>query len=355
MKTLTCKGDHINMIKFENVSVAFNVKNKTVNAVKNVSFEVKKGEIFGIVGTSGAGKSTLLRTVNLLEKPSAGNVNVHGTDVTTLDKNQLRKTRQKIGMIFQQFNLVHTKTVYDNIAFPLKIAGKRKEEIAKRVPALLEIVGLSDKTNSYPGQLSGGQKQRVGIARAIANEPHLLLCDEPTSALDLETTKSILELIRNINGKLGITVLLISHEMDVIKSVCSRVAVMSLGEVVELDDIYRIFSNPQNALTKQLVSHSLNLKIPASILRNLKGVVVEVIYRGDSALEPVLANAIRSYPLDINILHGKIEYINGQPIGILLVNLQGDNDQIQDVIGYLKEKTAYTEVIYEQSNTELAS
>lgn len=343
------------MIKFENVSVTFNVKNETVNAVKDVSFEVKKGEIFGIVGRSGAGKSTLLRTVNLLEKPSAGNVNVDGTDVTTLDKNELRKARQKIGMIFQQYNLVHTKTVYDNIAFPMKIAGKSRKEIAKRVPELLDIVGLSDKSNSYPGQLSGGQKQRIGIARAIANEPHLLLCDEPTSALDLETTKSILELIRNINKKFGITVLLISHEMDVIKSVCNRVAVMSIGEVVELNDIYNIFANPKNTLTKQLAEHSLNLEIPVCILENMQGVVVKVIYRGVSALNPVLSNAIRFFPLDINILHGKIEYINDQPIGILLINLKGNDDQIRNVIGYLKEKTAYTEVIYEQTNTDIAS
>lgn len=219
------------MIKFENVSITFNTKDAEVHAVRNVSFDVNKGEIFGIVGTSGAGKSTLLRTVNLLEKPGSGKVNVEGIDITSLDKKSLRGARQKIGMIFQHYNLVHTKTVYDNIAFPMKISGKSAKEISKKVPELLEIVALSDKAHAYPGQLSGGQKQRVGIARALANDPHLLLCDEPTSALDLETTRSILELLRDINRRYGITVLLISHEMDVIKSICSRVAVMRGGEV----------------------------------------------------------------------------------------------------------------------------
>jgi D-methionine transport system ATP-binding protein len=335
------------MIKFEDVSITFDTKDAPVQAVRNVSFEVNRGEIFGIVGTSGAGKSTLLRTVNLLEKPASGKVNVEGVDITSLDKSSLRKARQKIGMIFQHYNLIHTKTVYDNISFPMRISGKTAKEISKRVPELLEIVGLSDKARVYPGQLSGGQKQRVGIARALANEPHLLLCDEPTSALDLETTKSILELIHNINKKFGITVLLISHEMDVIKNICSRVAVMSKGEVVELNDVYSIFSNPQHEVTKQFVRHSLNLEIPDWILKEIQGKLVKVIYRGPSALNPVLSNAIRKYPVDINILHGRIEYINDQPIGILLVNLKGDNDEVSKLVKYLKENTASTEVINE--------
>ncbi len=335
------------MIKFENVSITFNTKNAAVHAVRNVSFNVDKGEIFGIVGTSGAGKSTLLRTVNLLEKPVSGKVNVEGVDITALDKYSLRTARQKIGMIFQHYNLIHTKTVYENVAFPMKISGKSTKEISKRVPELLDIVGLSDKIQAYPGQLSGGQKQRVGIARALANDPHLLLCDEPTSALDLESTRSILELIHNINKKYGITVLLISHEMDVIKSICSRVAVMSKGEVVELNDVYNVFSNPQHEITRQLVRNSLNLEIPDGILGSIEGKLVRVVYRGPSALSPVLSNAGRKYQVDINILHGRIEYINGQPIGILLVNLKGAADDIASLIKYLKENTAATEVIHE--------
>ncbi len=343
------------MIKFENVSITFNTKDAEVHAVRNVSFDVNKGEIFGIVGTSGAGKSTLLRTVNLLEKPGSGKVNVEGIDITSLDKKSLRGARQKIGMIFQHYNLVHTKTVYDNIAFPMKISGKSAKEISKKVPELLEIVALSDKAHAYPGQLSGGQKQRVGIARALANDPHLLLCDEPTSALDLETTRSILELLRDINRRYGITVLLISHEMDVIKSICSRVAVMRGGEVVELNDVYSIFSNPQHEITKQLVRNSLNLEIPDGILGAVKGSLVKVLYRGPSALNPVISNAIRTFPVDINILHGRIEYINGHPIGILLVNLKGENSEVTKLVKHLKENTASTEVIYEQTDIKPAS
>lgn len=335
------------MIKFENVSITFNTKKATVNAVRNVSFEVNKGEIFGIVGTSGAGKSTLLRTVNLLEKPNGGKVNVDGVDITLLDKQSLREARQKIGMIFQHYNLIHTKTVYKNVAFPMRISGKSAKEISKRVPELLEEVGLSDKAHVYPGQLSGGQKQRVGIARALANDSHLLLCDEPTSALDLESTKSILELIRTINKKYGITILLISHEMDVIKSICSRVAVMSEGEVVDLNDVYSIFSNPRHEITKQLVRHSLNVEIPDGILGNTEGKIVKVLYRGSSALNPILSNAIRKYPVDMNILHGRIEYIDNQPMGVLLVNINGENNDVVNIIHYLKENTASAEIIYD--------
>ncbi|MGA3282428.1 MAG: ATP-binding cassette domain-containing protein, partial [Smithella sp.] len=335
------------MIKFEDVSITFNTEKAIVHAVRNVSFEVNKGEIFGIVGTSGAGKSTLLRTVNLLEKPNGGKVNVDGVDITLLDKQSLREARQKIGMIFQHYNLIHTKTVYKNIAFPMRISGKSAKEISKRVPELLEEVGLSDKAHVYPGQLSGGQKQRVGIARALANDSHLLLCDEPTSALDLESTKSILELIRTINKKYGITVLLISHEMDVIKSICSRVAVMSEGEVVDLNDVYSIFSNPRHEITKQLVRHSLNVEIPDGILGDTEGKIVKVLYRGTSALNPILSNAIRKYPVDMNILHGRIEYIDNQPMGVLLVNINGENNDVVNIIHYLKENTASAEIIYD--------
>lgn len=335
------------MIKFEDVSITFNTEKATVHAVRNVSFEVNKGEIFGIVGTSGAGKSTLLRTVNLLEKPNGGKVKVDGVDITVLDKPSLRKARQKIGMIFQHYNLIHTKTVYENVAFPMRISGRNAREISKRVPELLEEVGLSDKVHVYPGQLSGGQKQRVGIARALANDSHLLLCDEPTSALDLESTKSILELIRIVNKKYSITVLLISHEMDVIKSICSRVAVMSAGEVVELNDVYSIFSDPRHEITRQLVRHSLNVEIPDWIFGKIEGKLVKVLYRGSAALNPILSNAIRKYPVDMNILHGRIEYIDNQPLGVLLVNINGEKNDVASLIHYLKENTAAAEVLHD--------
>lgn len=335
------------MIRIENVSVEFALKKNIVQAVKNVSLEIKEGEVFGIVGTSGAGKSTLLRTINMLEKPTQGKVFIGNDDITKFENGDLRKTRQKIGMIFQHFNLVHTKSVYDNIALAMIIAGKSPAEIKKRVPDLLEIVGLSDKAKAYPSQLSGGQKQRVGIARALANRPQILLCDEPTSALDLETTRSILELLRDINKRFGITIVLISHEMDVIKSVCSRVAVMSLGFLVEFASSYEIFAHPRHEVTRQLVSNSLNLEIPESVVQSIEGALVKIVYRGETALEPVLSDVIRKFPVNVNILHGKIEYIAGLPIGILIVNISGGStSDISGAIEYFNNRNADTEVIH---------
>jgi D-methionine transport system ATP-binding protein len=335
------------MIRFNDVSVTFTAKQRQTRAVRNVSFEINRGEIFGIVGTSGAGKSTLLRTLNLLEQPTGGSIIIDGTEMTALSPRALRAARQRMGMVFQHFNLIHTKTVYENIAFPLRIAGESRAMIEQRVPELLEIVGLSEKAQAYPGQLSGGQKQRVGIARAIANKPRVLLCDEPTSALDLETTQAILTLIRDINVRFGITVVIISHEMDVIKRICTRVAVMNGGAVVELNDVFSIFADPLHDVTRQLVRHSLNIELPESVLKGLQGTVVRIVYRGSSALDPVLSDAVRNHAVDINILHGKIEYINDQPVGILLVQLSGKPEEIKNVVGYLKARTADTEVVHE--------
>lgn len=240
------------MIELKNITVDFSTGPQVVHAVGNASLRIAPGAVFGIVGSSGAGKSTLLRTINLLERPTAGQVLLDGKDITGLTGAALRRERQKIGMIFQHFNLMHTCTIYDNAAFALRVAGKSEEEISQRVPEILDLVGLSDKARAYPSQLSGGQKQRVGIARAIANHPEVLLCDEPTSALDLETAASILQLLKEINARLGITIVLISHEMNVIKSICNRVAVMNAGEVVEEGDVFDIFTNPQHEFTRQL-------------------------------------------------------------------------------------------------------
>ena len=253
------------MIELKEISVAFVAKEQTVRAVRNASLAIAPGEIFGIVGTSGAGKSTLLRVINLLERPGSGRVVVDGRDITGLTGAALRSERQKIGMIFQHFNLMHTCTVYENVAFPLQIAGQSRQQISERVPELLGLVGLADKAKAYPAQLSGGQKQRVGIARAIANRPQVLLCDEPTSALDLESSAAILELLREINARLGITIVLISHEMNVIKRICTRVAVMDQGEVIEHGDVYDIFATPQAEFTRQLVDHTFNLELPARL------------------------------------------------------------------------------------------
>jgi D-methionine transport system ATP-binding protein len=333
------------MVNIDHVSVEFKGKNHAFKAVNDVSLKIGKGEIFGIVGTSGAGKSTLLRTINLLQKPTSGNIFIDSVKITNFTGSRLRSVRHKIGMIFQHFNLIHTKTVFDNIAFPMTISGAQKDVIKKRVLELSELVGLSDKIRFYPSQLSGGQKQRVGIARALANNPRILLCDEPTSALDLETTNSILELLKDIHQKTKITTVFITHEMDVIKKICTKVAVMDKGVVVESADAYDIFAKPKRPFTKKLVSHTLNLELPERIFKDTKGVLLKIIYSGQKAEESVLSDIIHKFNVDINILHGKIEYINDIPLGILIVNIRNENDaKIENIIKYLKQRTASAEV-----------
>ncbi|NLE00017.1 MAG: ATP-binding cassette domain-containing protein [Fibrobacter sp.] len=334
------------MVNLKDVSVSFKNGRKEIVAVKNTDITIQDGEIFGIVGTSGAGKSTLLRTINLLQKPSAGSVIIDGKNITGAKGKDLRNVRLSIGMVFQHFNLLHSRTVAQNIAFPLSIAGKSKKEIAERVPELLQLVGLSDKSESYPSQLSGGQKQRVGIARALANKPKILLCDEPTSALDLDTTNSILELLHDINRKLGITIIIISHEMAVIKKICSRVAVMSEGSVVESGSTFDIFANPTHRFTRQLVEHTLNLEIPETLRKDVNGKLVRVVYKGDKAVEPVLSDTFKQFNIQFNVLHGRIEYIGGQPLGLLLVNLNGEANALTGATEYIKSRTASTEVLY---------
>jgi D-methionine transport system ATP-binding protein len=312
------------MIKLENISVDFELRGKEAKAIKavnQVSLHIQRGEVFGIVGTSGAGKSTLLRTINLLERPNAGRVVVDGEDITDLTGSALRLERHKIGMIFQHFNLMHNRTVFDNAAFALRVAGKSEAEIRQRVPEILRLVGLEDKAQAYPAQLSGGQKQRVGIARAVANRPAVLLCDEPTSALDLETSAAILELLKEINERLGITIVLISHEMSVIKKICDRVAVMVAGQVVEQGTAFDIFATPQADFTRQLVAHTFNLDIPDHLIENIPGTVLKVQFLGDKAEDSVFSVAAIRFGLSVNILHGKIEYIGGRAVGVLVVRL----------------------------------
>ncbi|MEI7612251.1 MAG: ATP-binding cassette domain-containing protein [Betaproteobacteria bacterium] len=339
------------MIDLQNISIAFEAKDHTVHAVKNASLRIEPGEIFGIVGTSGAGKSTLLRTINLLERPDSGRVLLDGQDITDLKGAELRRERQKIGMIFQHFNLMHTCTVAENVAFALKIADKSRQEINQRVPELLGLVGLSDKAKAYPSQLSGGQKQRVGIARAIANHPAVLLCDEPTSALDLESSAAILELLAEINARLGITIVLISHEMNVIKKICTRVAVMSDGEVIEQGDVYDIFATPQQAFTRQLVEHTFNLELPPRLTEDLKGTLLKILFLGDRAEHPVLSEATLQYGVSVNILHGKIEYINHRPIGLLIALLRDRDDtarpsRLSEAVDFVRRSTAHVEVLH---------
>ena len=333
------------MIQFKDVSVTYEGDEGKVEAVQKLSLHIHKGEIFGIVGASGAGKSTLLRTINLLERPTEGRIYINNQDITDLKGEELRLLRQKIGMIFQHFNLIQRKTVFDNIAFPMVAAGTSKEEIKKRVTKLLHLVGLSDKSNAFPAQLSGGQKQRVGIARALANETEILLCDEPTSALDLETTKSILNLLKEINQKLGITIVIITHEMDVVKSICDRVAVMNEGYLLEAGDVYDVFVNPKDAFTKQLIEHTFHLEFPPQIFNDFKGRVLKIVYKGKAATEPLLSEVSKRYNIKLNIVHGKIEYIGDRPVGILVVELEGDEGEVQLAVDYIKERTALTEEV----------
>lgn len=318
---------------------------KEINAVQKVNLKISKGEIFGIIGYSGAGKSTLLRCLNLLERPSEGKVIINQKDMTTLSKREIRKERLKIGMIFQHFHLISSKTVYDNIAFSLRAADKSKEEIQQRVPELLEMVGLTERAHYYPAQLSGGQKQRVGIARALANEPNLLLCDEATSALDPNTTASILKLLKEINETLGITIVLITHEMEVVQQICHRVAVMEEGKVIEVSDVYELFANPQTELAKQFVETIHSLTLPDRLLFGRVGSLVQISFRGESAEESIISETLSKFNVDVNILHGQISYIQDLPLGTLIVEIKGDKIEIEQAITFITERTNRLEVL----------
>lgn len=333
------------MIQFENVSVSFPQKNGKLHAVNNVNLTIGKGQIYGLVGASGAGKSTLLRTINLLERPTDGRVYVNGGLINGLRGEALRRYRRNIGIIFQHFNLAANKTVRKNVEFPLRAANVPKAQIKQRVDELLELVGLSDKHDVYPAKLSGGQKQRVGIARALANNASILLCDEATSALDPETTVSILKLLEDINRKYGITIIVITHEIDVIKTICTEMAVMNLGRVVEYGKVIDIISNPQDEFTKKLISHTENFELPPDIVELFgRESIVKITYLGTESTDPILSNAIKANNVDISILHGKIDYINHTPVGTLIVSVKGEEKDVQNAIEYIKGKTLRVEV-----------
>ncbi|MDT8717946.1 ATP-binding cassette domain-containing protein [Clostridium sp. 19966] len=333
------------MIELRDVSVTFNGKSK-VEAVKNVNLKIEKGEIYGIVGFSGAGKSTLVRTINLLQRPTNGQVFIDGVDITELKGEKLRQVRLRIGMIFQHFNLISGKTVYENIEFMLKANGYKKADRKERVMELLRLVSLEDKANFYPANLSGGQKQRVGIARAIANNPEILLCDEATSALDLESTDEILDLLKVINNKYGITIVFITHEMEVAKKLFHKMAVMSSGEVIEKNDVYSIFAHPSHEITKSLINKNLNLQLPEKIQEALQqGELLKVYYRGDKSLEPVISSAAKNFNINISIIHGKIEYIQNKALGILIINLVGEKDELSRAKEYIRENVSELEEV----------
>lgn len=333
------------MITIDHVSKIYRSKKSHVIGVDDVSINIKKGEIYGIVGYSGAGKSTLLRCINLLERPTEGKVYIDGVDLLTLSASELRRARQSIGMIFQGFYLASAKTVFENVAFALKAAGVPKAKRKIKVLELLELVGLADKANQYPSQLSGGQKQRVSIARALANDPKVLLCDEATSALDPSTTRSILELLRKINQELGITIVLITHEMEVVKEICDKCAVMQDGKLIEQGNAYDIFANPQEELTKQFIDTILNFDLPEELLAACEGTIVQLLFRGDIAGSPVVSNMLEQFQVTANILHGKVEYIKETPLGIFIMELIGDPKEVQQALNFLEQQLKQVEVI----------
>ncbi|WP_010631836.1 methionine ABC transporter ATP-binding protein [Sporolactobacillus vineae] len=335
------------MIDIQHVSKTFITGKNKVEALKDVSLKVNKGEIFGVIGYSGAGKSTLIRCVNLLEHPTSGKVLVDGTDILKLNRAGLRKLRRKIGMIFQGYNLLETANVYDNVAIPLKLEGVPKKEIKARADKYLRIVGLTDRSKAYPSQLSGGQKQRVAIARALAHEPEVLLSDEATSALDPTTTDSILELLLKVNRELGITIFLITHELNVIQRICDRVAVMEQGRIVEAGTVVDVFTQPKKQLTRQFVRNESNFKIPDEIYKDLlkTGELVSLTFLGESAKDPALATLARKFEVLPSIIAGGIDQLKDQSIGNLLVHLKGETGQIHDAVAYLKAQNIIVEKV----------
>lgn len=332
------------MIEIKDVSKVYRVKKKEVVGVDNVNLTINDGEIFGIVGYSGAGKSSLLRCINLLEQPTGGEILVDGQNLMTLSGKELRKARLKIGMIFQHFHLIDQKTVGENIAFSLKAANVAKEKRDARIKELLAMVGLSDKQDVFPGQLSGGQKQRVGIARALANEPTILLCDEATSALDPTTTTAILKLLKKINRELGITIVLITHEMEVVKDICDRMAIMQNGRVVEHGSVYDIFANPANPLTQEFIGSVVSFDIPQEIMKTFNGTIVKVLFKGDTAGQGIISDMLQQFEVRGNFLHGTIEYIQERPLGIFIMELIGDGQDINRAITYMESRGVTVEV-----------
>lgn len=328
------------MFKLINVTKSFASKNSQVKAVSDVSLHIETGEIFGVIGPSGAGKSTLIRCLNLLEIPERGEVIFKDEDLLKLSLSQLRSRRQKIGMVFQNFNLLASRNVFENVAFPIK--NKTKAEVNNKVKELLEIVGISDKSLAYPSQLSGGQKQRVAIARALANDPDVLLCDEATSALDPQTTKSFLNLLKDLNRNLGLTIILITHEMEVIKRICDRVAIMDLGKIVEIDTVINIFAKSKSSVSKNLVQEDISINdLKGLIIQNdlikKDAYVYELFYKQEAASRSLITNLIKDFDLSVNIIAGSIEIISSKSVGRLIIIVKGKKSTINRGLVYLKE------------------
>ena len=342
------------MIKLTGLEKIYKTANGEVPALKGIDLHIERGEIFGIIGLSGAGKSTLIRCINMLERPTKGSVIVDGKELTTMSDAELRDMRKQIGMIFQHFNLLSSATVFDNTAFPLRLAGMPEDQIKAKVEPLLHMVGLSDKADQYPAQLSGGQKQRVGIARALASDPKVLLCDEATSALDPQTTKSILELIRDINRKLALTVVVITHEMQVIKDICDKVAVIDGGVITEEGSVVDVFISPKKDITKEFISVLLSNELPVAFRGNAISMyetpgsllLLRLTFIGETADDPALARMIRAVPtVECTMLFGNLDQIHGIPFGRMIVGLTGSKADIDKAIDFLQHQDLKLEVI----------
>ena len=319
------------MISFSHVSKTFGTPEHPVYAVQDVSLEIREGEIFGIIGFSGAGKSTLVRCINLLERPTQGSVVVDGKEMTSLTPAQLRQARKKIGMIFQHFNLMPSRTVFGNVAYPLRGSGLSKQQVAEKVRRLLALVDIADKENAYPSQLSGGQKQRVAIARALSTSPKYLLCDEATSALDPNTTRSILELLRQINRDLGVTIIIITHEMKVIDQICDRVAVIDHSSIAEEGKVSDVFTNPQSQIARELI-----LPQDISAAQTSGGAQLRIIFSGENAKQPVLSQLTLECQVPVNILFADTKEVEGKAYGQMLLELPCDEGQAEKVRSWLR-------------------
>lgn len=340
------------MIELINISKSYHTKTAVMHALQDVSLTIESREIFGVVGKSGAGKSTLIRCVNLLERPSKGVVKVDGRDLTSLSMAQLRQARHRIAMIFQHFNLLSQRTVYQNVALPLELLGHSKKQIENAVLPLLELTGLTDKKANYPSELSGGQKQRVAIARALASKPSVLLCDEATSALDLHTTSSILQLLKEINRTYGLTIMLITHEIDVVKQICDRVALIHQGQLVEEATVFDFFTQPKSSIGEAFVRSSLRQELPEALQCKLETTptpnnhaVLRLIFHGKAAAEPLVGNLMRDFGLRLNILQANIEFLKADTLGIMVVEVMDNTANLAAGIAYLEQCHVKVEVI----------
>lgn len=345
------------MIKLDHITQTYKTpEGREFKALDDVSIEIRPGEIFGIIGRSGAGKSTLVRCINLLNRPSEGTVTVDGKNLTELSEDELRESRRSIGMIFQHFNLLSSRTVYDNVALPLELVGTPKNVIREKVEPLLKLVGLTEHAHKYPSQLSGGQKQRVGIARALTNDPKVLLSDEATSALDPETTVATLALLKRINKELGLTIVMITHEMQVVKQICERVVVMNYGKIVEQGKVVDIFMSPQHETTKALIGNVMARDMPASILDRFRKArenhpnsdavyLLRLAFSGNEVTRPVISECSRRFNLDFNILRGTVDDVQGQTLGSLTVLIEAESSVFIEAVNFLRENDVVVEEI----------